>query len=84
MDVSGLGWLLLIGALGGGLAGSLMRDGGLGLIINIIVGVIGSLIGNWLFILTGYVDSGGLVSPAGAAFVGAAALVIFISLIRRA
>lgn len=84
MDASGIGWLLLIGALGGGLAGSIMRDGGLGILINIVVGVIGALIGNWLFLLTGYVDTGGVVSPAAAAFVGAAALVFFINLIKRA
>ena len=37
-------WYILIGILSGFVAGKLMRGGGFGVIVNLIVGIIGSLI----------------------------------------
>ncbi|MFZ1498074.1 MAG: GlsB/YeaQ/YmgE family stress response membrane protein [Saprospiraceae bacterium] len=39
---------LLIGAVAGWLGGTIYKGGGLGLIGNIIVGVVGSFVGSWL------------------------------------
>jgi len=39
---------LVIGAVAGWLAGMIVKGGGFGLIGDIVVGVIGSLIGGWL------------------------------------
>jgi uncharacterized membrane protein YeaQ/YmgE (transglycosylase-associated protein family) len=49
MTVTGVIIFLLIGAVAGWLAGQIMRGGGFGLVGDIVVGVIGSLIGGWLF-----------------------------------
>ncbi len=38
-------WFIIIGAVAGWLAGNIMRGGGFGLLVNIIVGIIGALIG---------------------------------------
>src|SRR5262249_15802812 len=84
MDVSELGTLLAIGALAGLLAGTLMRDGGLGLIGNVVIGVIGAFIGNWMFTLFRIGNAGGIVSPIGSAFIGAIVLLFFINLIKKA
>ncbi|KAB8152348.1 GlsB/YeaQ/YmgE family stress response membrane protein [Kordia sp. TARA_039_SRF] len=42
-------YALLVGALAGWLAGSLMRGGGFGLLLNIILGIIGGVVAGWLF-----------------------------------
>ena len=42
-------WFILIGLAAGWLAGQLMKGGGFGVIGDIIVGVIGALIGGFLF-----------------------------------
>ena len=39
---------LAIGCLCGFLAGKIFRGGGYGLIVNIILGLLGSWVGNWL------------------------------------
>lgn len=39
---------LVVGGLIGWVASLLMRDGGNGIILNIVVGIIGSFIGGWL------------------------------------
>jgi uncharacterized membrane protein YeaQ/YmgE (transglycosylase-associated protein family) len=49
MTLIGLIIFLLIGAVAGWLAGLTMKGGGVGLLGDIVVGIIGSLIGGWLF-----------------------------------
>jgi uncharacterized membrane protein YeaQ/YmgE (transglycosylase-associated protein family) len=53
MTLTGLIIFLLIGAVAGWLAGRIMKSGGFGLLGNIVVGVIGSEIGGWVFFLLG-------------------------------
>ena len=49
MDIQGLIIFLAIGAAAGWLAGTLMKGGGFGLLGNIIVGIIGAVIGGFVF-----------------------------------
>ena len=73
---------LLIGAVAGWLGGRIMR-GGLGLLGDIVVGVIGAEIGGWLFGVLG-IAVGGLIGSIIAATVGAIILIAFIRLVKRA
>ena len=81
-DAHGSHYLLLIGAVAGWLAGQIMRGGGLGLLGNIVVGVIGALIGGWLFGVLG-IAVGGLIGSIIAATVGAIILLALLRLIKR-
>jgi uncharacterized membrane protein YeaQ/YmgE (transglycosylase-associated protein family) len=45
----GLLYSLLIGGLAGWLAGKLMKGGGFGIILNIVLGLIGGIVAGWLF-----------------------------------
>ena len=49
MAVESLLVWLLIGAIAGWLAGLIVKGYGFGLVGNIIIGIVGSLIGGWLF-----------------------------------
>ncbi len=51
-------WFILIGALAGFIAGKLMRGGGFGLIINLLLGIIGGILGGWVFSLFGFAATG--------------------------
>ena len=48
MSTEGIIILLVCGAVAGWLAGMIFQGGGLGLIGNIVVGIIGSFVGYWL------------------------------------
>lgn len=61
MSITGLITFLIIGAIAGWLAGILMKGGGFGLLRNIIVGVLGALLGGFVF---------GLIGIASVGFVG--------------
>jgi uncharacterized membrane protein YeaQ/YmgE (transglycosylase-associated protein family) len=44
---------LIIGGIAGWLAGKIMRGGGFGVLMNIVIGVIGSFVGSSMFWLLG-------------------------------
>ena len=73
-----LAWLFL-GLVAGWLAGKLSRGRGYGCIADIILGLLGSLIGGWVFTKLGILGGGFLFSLA-AATLGAVILVALVHL----
>ena len=51
-------WYIIIGIAAGFLAGKIMRGGGFGVIINLILGIVGGVLGGWVFGLLGIAASG--------------------------
>ena len=76
MDLVSLIVWLLIGAIAGWLAGQIMKGGGFGLVGNIVVGIIGSLIGG--FLLGGFFSSLGLLGSVITAVIGAVILLFVV------
>jgi uncharacterized membrane protein YeaQ/YmgE (transglycosylase-associated protein family) len=66
---------VVVGLIAGYLAGYVMKDGGYGLIGDIALGVLGSLVGSELFRVLGVSPGAGLVASVAVAFIGATALV---------
>jgi uncharacterized membrane protein YeaQ/YmgE (transglycosylase-associated protein family) len=83
MDTHGLIVWLIIGAVAGWLAGTLVKGGGFGLIGDIIIGIIGAFIGGWLAGRLGIVIGSGMISSIITATVGAIVLIVLLRLIRR-
>lgn len=79
-----LAWFILIGLVAGWLAGRLMTGGGFGLIGDVVVGVIGALLGRFLFRTVGVSVGAGLFGQLIVATVGAIVLVFLLRLIKRA
>ena len=75
-------WFLLIGLAAGWLASQIMRGGGSGLVTDVIMGVIGSLLGGFLFRLIGLAATG-LVGSLVTATVGAILLIAGLRAINR-
>ena len=73
MTNSLVGWIV-IGLLAGWIAGKISRGRGFGCIANVILGLIGALLGGWIFTRLGFWGGGFLFSLA-AATVGAVLLV---------
>ncbi len=78
-------WFILIGIVAGWLAGLIMKGGGYGLLGDLIVGVIGALLGGWLFgLLNVSLPISPLVGQLVVATVGAIVLIALLRLIKRA
>jgi uncharacterized membrane protein YeaQ/YmgE (transglycosylase-associated protein family) len=76
-------WFLIIGIIAGWLAGQLMKGGGYGLVGDLVIGVIGSFLGGWLFGALG-IGAGGLIGSLITATVGAVLLLFLVRLIKKA
>ena len=75
-------WVVLLGILAGWLAGVIVKGRGFGLLGDLVVGVLGSLLGNFIFGLVG-LGAYGLFGRLIVSVVGAIVLVWLIRLIKR-
>ncbi len=73
MQISVSGWIL-IGLLAGWLTGKLTRGRGFGCLADIVLGLVGALLGGWIFTKLG-IFGGGFIYSLAAATVGAVVLV---------
>ncbi|MDR6886867.1 MULTISPECIES: GlsB/YeaQ/YmgE family stress response membrane protein [Variovorax] len=77
-------WFLVVGLVAGWLAGILVKGGGFGLVGDLIVGVVGAVLGGFLFSTFGVSMGGGLVGSLIVATVGAVVLLFIVRLIKSA
>jgi uncharacterized membrane protein YeaQ/YmgE (transglycosylase-associated protein family) len=72
-------WQIVIGILAGFLAGKIMRGRGFGILIDLLLGIVGSILGGFLFGILGLYSTG-LIGQLVVATVGA---MLLLYLIRR-
>ena len=84
MDSHSLIAWIVIGAVAGWLAGTLVRGGGFGLLGDIVVGIIGAFIGGWLAGVLHIHIGSGWVSTIVTAAIGAVLLLVILRAVRRA
>jgi uncharacterized membrane protein YeaQ/YmgE (transglycosylase-associated protein family) len=76
-------WYLIVGLIAGWLAGKIMKGGGYGIIGDLILGIVGAMIGGNLFGWLG-IYAGGLIGSIIVATIGAILLVLLVRMIKRA
>lgn len=81
MTIEGVLVWLVIGAIAGWLAGALTKRGGFGLVGNIVVGIVGAVLGSWLFPRIGISIGAGFISQTITATMGAVVLLFVASLL---
>jgi uncharacterized membrane protein YeaQ/YmgE (transglycosylase-associated protein family) len=78
-----LTWLI-VGLVAGLLASFVMGGTGLGLVGDIIIGILGAFVGVWLFRTMGIATPfGGLAGTIFVAFIGAVILLLIIRVVRK-
>ncbi|MFZ9566881.1 MAG: GlsB/YeaQ/YmgE family stress response membrane protein [Vulcanococcus sp.] len=73
---------LIVGVIAGWLAGVLVKGGGFGLFGDLVVGILGALIGGFLF--GGGLLGGGLVGSILVATLGAVILLVVVRVLKKA
>lgn len=73
---------IIIGCLAGFCAGKLMKGGGFGLVMNLVLGLFGGVVGGWLFSLLN-ISWGGTLGQLGTAIVGAVVILWVASLLKK-
>jgi uncharacterized membrane protein YeaQ/YmgE (transglycosylase-associated protein family) len=79
-----VGWIaaIIVGGLAGWLAEQFMKSQ-MGLLMNIVLGIVGAVIANWLFNMLGVSLGGGWIGYLIAGFIGACILIFAGRAIRR-
>jgi uncharacterized membrane protein YeaQ/YmgE (transglycosylase-associated protein family) len=76
MNLGMVAMWVLVGLMAGGLAGFIMKAGGRGLTGDLILGLVGSILGSWLFWALGVSPGAGLFALVVVAFIGAAIAIV--------
>ena len=83
--LTSVGWIgyIIIGAIAGWIAGKIVKGGGSGILMNIVIGIIGALIGG--FLLSFFVDtaSGGWWFTLFTAILGAVILLWVVGMVQQ-
>ncbi|MBI3299897.1 MAG: GlsB/YeaQ/YmgE family stress response membrane protein [Elusimicrobia bacterium] len=72
-------YTLLVGLVAGWLTGKLMRGGGYGVVVDVVLGLLGGVVGTWLLGTPGR----GLAGAILVSFVGAVVLVAITRVLKR-
>ena len=75
-------WYILIGLAAGFIAGKLVKGGGFGLWVNLLVGIIGGVLGGWLFGILG-IHTSSIIGSLLTSVVGAVVLLWLADFISR-
>jgi uncharacterized membrane protein YeaQ/YmgE (transglycosylase-associated protein family) len=77
-------WTIIIGILAGFLAGILIKGRGFGCFGNLLVGIVGSFLGNWIFnFLQISVNESSKTAMLTMSTVGAVALLLLVSIFNK-
>jgi uncharacterized membrane protein YeaQ/YmgE (transglycosylase-associated protein family) len=83
--LTSVGWIgyIIIGALAGWIAGKIVKGGGSGILMNIVIGIIGALIGGFLLSFVVNTAGGGWWFTLFTAILGAVILLGIVGAVRK-
>jgi len=82
-DMVGLIIWLIIGGVAGWLAGQIVKGGGFGLVGNVILGIVGSVIAGYLLPLIGLNIGGDVVGSIINAVIGAVIALVVVGMVKK-
>lgn len=83
MDIVTLIIWLAIGAIAGWLAGQIMKGRSMGLVGDIVVGIVGAVVAGFLLPQIGVYIGGGIIADIINAVIGACLLLLVVSVVRK-
>lgn len=83
--MAGMGWIgaIIVGGIAGWIAEKVMGSSH-GIILNIVLGIVGAIVANWLFLTVLGSTLGGVLGQLVVAVIGACILIAGARMIRRA
>jgi uncharacterized membrane protein YeaQ/YmgE (transglycosylase-associated protein family) len=81
--ITNLIYWVVVGLIAGWAAGKIMKGGGYGTVMDIVLGIVGAVVGGWLVGMLG-ISAGGLIGTILVAILGAVFLIWLTRLIKKA
>ncbi len=75
-------WQILVGIVIGWLAGQIVKGRGMGVFVDLIVGILGSILGGWIFGLLG-ITANRLIGQLVMGVIGAVVLLLLVRAIKK-
>jgi len=75
-------WWIVVGLIAGWAAGKIMKGGGYGVVMDIVLGIVGAVVGGWLMGLIG-IYSGSLIGTIIIAIIGAVFLIWLSRILKK-
>ncbi len=79
----GIIWWIVVGLIAGWAAGKIMKGGGYGVVADIVLGILGAIIGGWVVGFFG-LGAGGFIWSILVAILGAVILIWITRILKRA
>ncbi len=76
-------YVLLIGLAAGAIAGLILRGKGYGCLLNIVIGIIGAYVGNWLLPELGIYIRHGIIGTLVTSVIGAIVFLFVVNLLKK-
>ena len=76
-------WWILVGLLAGWATGKIMTGSGYGVLIDIILGIVGAVVGGMIMSFLGFSTSGGLIPTLLVAILGGVTVVCVARMLKR-
>lgn len=77
-------WWVIVGLIAGWATGKIMRGAGYGVLMDIVLGIVGAMIGGWIMQSMGFAGQGGMVYTILVAIGGAVVLTALVRLVTGA
>jgi uncharacterized membrane protein YeaQ/YmgE (transglycosylase-associated protein family) len=77
-------WVIVVGLIAGWATGKIMKGSGYGPFMDIVLGIVGGVVGSWVLHLLGIYTTGGLIPSILVAILGAVILVALVRMLKRA
>jgi uncharacterized membrane protein YeaQ/YmgE (transglycosylase-associated protein family) len=83
--LTSVGWIgyIIIGAIAGWIAGKIVKGGGSGILMNIVIGIVGALVGGFLLSFFFNTAAGGWWFTLLTAVIGSVILLWIVGLVQR-
>lgn len=82
MYINDIVYILVVGLIAGWLAGKIMKGKGFGLVGDLVVGVLGAIVGSWIFWALG-LGAYGILGSIVVALIGALLLLYIVRLVKK-
>ncbi|HEY7099759.1 MAG TPA: GlsB/YeaQ/YmgE family stress response membrane protein [Terriglobales bacterium] len=76
-------WMIIVGLIAGWATGKIMKGSGYGVFTDILLGIVGALVGGRLMALLGFYTTGGLIPSIIVAIIGAVVVVAVVRALKK-
>jgi uncharacterized membrane protein YeaQ/YmgE (transglycosylase-associated protein family) len=76
-------YIILVGLIAGWAAGKIMKGSGYGPLMDIVLGIVGAIVGGWIMRVLGFYTTGGLIPSILVAILGAVVVVMIVHALKK-